>query len=276
MFSEITKKDIFLPSRPRTSHKGDFGKVLLICGSKKYTGAAFFAAQSAVNSGSGLVFLSIPDEIRPVLGIKLNEPILISRSECDMKSDATLIGCGIGLCDDSLSLLKNELSKNASPLVIDADAITLMARNNLSFDTSRELVLTPHEGEFLRLCPDFDSGRREEFAENFAKKNGCTLVLKGHRTITATKHGEVFVNTTGNPGMAKGGSGDILAGIITSLIGQGIPAKTAAYTAVWLHGRAGDIAAEKYGEYSMTPTDMLCTLKSAIREVHGVYEAHTL
>ncbi len=275
MIYEVTEKDIQLPERMRNAHKGNFGRVLLICGSKKYTGAAYFAAQSAVNTGSGLVYLSIPDEIRTVLGIKLNEPILISRDECDMRSDATLIGCGLGLSDDARTLLTKELKKEASPLIIDADAITLMARNGLSFDTSRELVLTPHEGEFMRLVPDFDNTRREEFAENFAKENGCTLVLKGHRTLTATKDGRIFANTTGNPGMAKGGSGDVLAGIITSLIGQGIPPETAAYTAVWLHGRAGDIASEKYGEYSMTPTDMLCTLKSAICEVHKTYEAHT-
>lgn len=276
MIFEVTKKDIVLPPRAANAHKGNFGRILLICGSTKYTGAAYFAAQSAVNSGSGLVFLSIPDEIRPVLGIKLNEPILISRNECDMKSDATLIGCGLGLSDNSLFIFEKELKKEGSPLVIDADAITLMARNGLSFNTPRELVLTPHEGEFSRLVPDFDNTRREEFAENFAKKNRCTLILKGHRTITATKDGKLFINTTGNPGMAKGGSGDVLAGIITSLIGQGIPPEVAAYTAVWLHGRAGDIAAEKYGEYSMTPTDMLCTLKSAICEVHKVHEAITL
>ena len=276
MISEITKKDIFLPPRAANAHKGDFGRALLICGNEKYTGAAYFAAQSAVNSGSGLVFLSIPDAIRPILASKLNEPILISRDECDMKSAATLIGCGLGLCESSLSLLTKELQKDASPLVIDADAITLMAKNKLSFATPRELVLTPHEGEFLRLVPDFDSSRREEFAENFAKRNGCCLVLKGHRTITATKDGKLFINTTGNPGMAKGGSGDVLAGIITSLIGQGIPTDVAAYTAVWLHGRAGDIAAEKYGEYSMTPTDMLCTLKSAMCEVCKNHEAVAL
>lgn len=273
MICEITKKDIFLPPRNKFAHKGDFGRVLLICGSNKYTGAAYFAAQSAVNSGSGLVFLSIPDEIRPILGVKLNEPILISRSEVDMRCDAALIGCGIGLSDSSLSIVKNELSKDGPPLVIDADAITLIAKNGLSLSSRRNLVLTPHEGEFLRLVPDFDSSRREEFAKNFAKKNGCILVLKGHRTITATPDGKLFVNTTGNPGMAKGGSGDVLAGIITSLIGQGIPPHIAAYTAVWLHGRAGDIAAEKHGEYSMTPTDMLCALKSAICEVSGTYES---
>ncbi|MBQ8758773.1 MAG: NAD(P)H-hydrate dehydratase, partial [Clostridia bacterium] len=142
------------------------------------------------------------------------------------------------------------------------------ARLRIDLSSSpRELVLTPHEGEFARLVPDYSPERRAEFASNFAKKNGCTLVLKGHRTVCADKNGILYVNTTGNPGMAKGGSGDVLAGIITSLIGQGIPVFRAAYTGVWLHGAAGDLAAENYGEYSMTPTDMLCSLKSVMKKV---------
>lgn len=265
---EITRSDISLPKRKEDAHKGDFGRVLLICGSRKYTGAAFFAAQAAVNTGSGLVFLSLPSSIRPVLSAKLNEPILVSRKEQGQKFDATLLGCGITLSGASKKLLFRELSKNTSPLVLDADAITLLAKHGTDLkNAKREIILTPHEGEFLRLCPDFESARREEFALRFATENKCTLVLKGHRTITATKTGGLFVNTTGNPGMAKGGSGDVLSGIITSLIGQGIQPHIAAYTGVWLHGRAGDIAAEKFGEYGMTPTDMLCTLKSAMCEV---------
>ncbi len=265
---EITKADIFLQKRNPEAHKGDFGRVLLICGSEKYTGAAYFAAQAAVNTGSGLVFLSLPEKIRPILALKLNEPILVSRKTSGEAFDATLFGCGVGITKNSLLILKRELALSSSPLILDADAITLIARNSISIkDANRKIILTPHEGEFSRLVPDFDNTRREEFASNFSRENNCILVLKGHRTITATPHGELFVNTTGNPGMAKGGSGDVLAGIITSLIGQGIPANRAAYTAVWLHGMAGDLAAKDYGEYSMTPTDMLCTLKSAICEV---------
>ncbi len=264
--TEITFEKISLPRRKADSHKGDFGKVLLICGSEKYTGAAFFAAQAAVNTGSGLVYLAVPEVLRAPLSAKLNEPILLSRDETSGNYDATLIGCGLGL--SSGELVADELKNGTSPLIIDADAITIIARDGLSIkDSDREIILTPHEGEFLRLCPDFDRDRREEFAANFAKANECTLVLKGHRTVTATKDGGVFINTSGNPGMAKGGSGDILSGIITSLVGQGIPVHTAAYIGVWLHGHAGDIAAKEFGEYAMTPTDMLDKLKSAICEV---------
>ena len=268
MLTEITNDSIFLPIRNRDAHKGNFGRVLLFCGSEKYTGAAYFSAQAAVNTGSGLVFLSVPRKIRPILAVKLNEPILIPRSDNEMKNDAVLLGCGLGLSRKSEKLVRKLIFSGSSPLVLDADAITIAARLNLPLKESpRDLVLTPHEGEFARLVPGFDRQRREEFAANFAKENKCTLVLKGRRTLCADGNGNLYANTTGNPGMAKGGSGDILAGIITSLIGQGIPPIRAAYTGVWLHGAAGDLAASNYGEYSMTPTDMLCTLKSVIKKV---------
>ncbi len=263
---EVTRDYIELPDRKADAHKGDFGRALLICGSDKYTGAAFFAAQAAVNTGAGLVFLSVPKEIRAPLSSKLNEPILIGRNEM-IKNDVCLIGCGIGLTKKSEKLTEKVLHENLSPLVCDADAITIIAKNPKLKRFLNKAILTPHEGEFRRLVPDFTQERREEFALNFAKENGCILVLKGHRTLTAAHDGRLFINTSGNPGMAKGGSGDILSGIITSLIAQGIEPLRAAYTGVWLHGAAGDLAAELYGEYSMTPTDMLCTLKSVIKEV---------
>ncbi len=268
MLTEITKDSIFLPIRDRNAHKGDFGRVLLICGSEKYTGAAYFAAQAAVNCGSGLVFLSVPEKIRPILASKLNEPILIPRKSGEINNNAVALGCGLGLSRKNERLVKKLVMTGSSPLVLDADSITIAARLRLRLESSpRELVLTPHEGEFSRLVPDFDRNRREEFALNFAKQNKCTLVLKGHRTVCADACGNIYINTTGNPGMAKGGSGDVLTGIITSLIGQGIPPVRAAYTGVWLHGAAGDLAAETFGEYSMTPTDMLCTLKSVMKKV---------
>ncbi len=268
MLTEITNDNIFLPIRSRDAHKGNFGRVLLFCGSEKYTGAAFFSAQAAVNTGSGLVFLSVPKKIHPILAAKLNEPIIISRNDSEMKNDTVLLGCGLGLSRKSEKLVKKIIFSGTSPLILDADAITIAARLKLPLkDSPRNLILTPHEGEFARLVPSFSHDRREEFAVNFAKENKCTLVLKGRRTLCADENGNLYANTTGNPGMAKGGSGDILAGIITSLIGQGIPPIRAAYTGVWLHGAAGDLASEIFGEYSMTPTDMLCTLKSVIKKV---------
>ncbi len=264
---ELTSKMISLPERKRFSHKGDYGRVLLMCGSEKYTGAPYFAAKGAVNTGSGLVFLSVPEKIRPILSAKLNEPIIIDRKVKNFRADAALIGCGLGLSKKTAKLVREQIFLPDCALVVDADAITEIANQKLKIEESiRELVLTPHEGEFRRLVPEYDPIRREEFASNFAKENRCTLVLKGHRTLIAAPR-ELYVNTTGNPGMAKGGSGDVLAGIITSLIGQGIPPSVAAYTGVWLHGAAGDLAKEKFGEYSLTPTDMLGTLKTVIKRV---------
>ncbi len=266
----ITKELISLPKRDRFAHKGNFGRVLLICGSRKYTGAAYFAAQSAVNSGSGLVFLSVPRCIRPTLASKLNEPILVPRSTEDKGFDAVLFGCGAGLTRKTEALAKKLMTSSSSPLVLDADAITAIAKAKIPLASAkRELILTPHEGEFARLVPEFTHERRLEFAENFAKANRCTLVLKGKDTVISSKDGELYINTTGNPGMAKGGSGDVLAGIITSLLGQGISPLRASYTAVWLHGAAGDLAAESFGEYAMTPSDMLTSLKSVIKGVEA-------
>ena len=156
------------------------------------------------------------------------------------------------------------------PLVLDADGINAVAEHIHVLKTRRGslTVLTPHDGEFLRLTRDKSIGTdREKAAADFAREHDCVLVLKGHRTITAFPDGETFVNTTGNPGMAKGGSGDVLAGMILSLLGQGIDPKRAIPSAVWLHGRAGDLAAEDLGEYGMTPTDLLERIPHAIRGV---------
>jgi NAD(P)H-hydrate epimerase len=155
------------------------------------------------------------------------------------------------------------------PLVLDADGINAVAEHIHSLDTRRGrlTVLTPHDGEFLRLTRGKGIGPdREAAASAFARQHGCVLVLKGHRTITAFPDGETFVNTTGNPGMAKGGSGDVLAGMILSLLGQGIDPKRAVPAAVWLHGRAGDLAAARLGEYGMTPSDLLQEIPFAIQD----------
>jgi len=152
------------------------------------------------------------------------------------------------------------------PIVLDADGLNTIAKTPACLKTANApLVLTPHPGEFARLYPKFDPTRRAECATEFAKEYGVTLVLKGHRTLVATADGRLYENTSGNPGMAKGGSGDVLAGVIASLIGQGIAPDVAAYTGVWLHGRAGDLCKETYGEYGMTPTDLLQMLKTVLR-----------
>lgn len=263
-----------LPVRAREGHKGTFGKVHILAGCVGFTGAPFLAAGAAVRTGSGLVFLFVPQEIWPVLAVKCQEampapvppfPVLLDKMNA---SDAVLIGPGLGRSRKTDVRTLRLIEKIQKPLVLDADGINAVAGHIDVLDTRRGrlTVLTPHDGEFLRLTRGEAIGPdREAAAATFARQYGCVLVLKGHRTITAFPDGETFVNTTGNPGMAKGGSGDVLAGMILSLLGQGIPPKQAVPGAVWLHGRAGDRAAARLGEYGMTPTDLLAEIPAAIQ-----------
>lgn len=278
--TQVTKSFVraCLPVRDRNGHKGDFGKVHILAGSVGFTGAPIFASRAAVRTGSGLVFLSVPQEIWPVAAVKSGEampvpvppfPVLLDKMNA---SDAVLIGPGLGRSRRTDVRTLRLVEKVEVPLVLDADGINAVAEHIDVLDTRRGrlTVLTPHDGEFLRLTQGEAIGPdREGTASAFARRHGCVLVLKGHRTITAFPDGETFVNTTGNPGMAKGGSGDVLAGMILSLLGQGIPPKQAVPGAVWLHGRAGDLAAARLGEYGMTPTDLLEEIPSVIRSVMG-------
>ena len=179
------------------------------------------------------------------------------------------IGPGLGRSRATDVRTCHLVAQVTAPLVLDADGINAVAEHIDVLDTrrSRLTVVTPHDGEFLRLRQGKAIGPdREAAALAFAQQHGCVLVLKGHRTITAFPDGDTFLNTTGNPGMAKGGSGDVLAGMILSLLGQGIPPKQAVPAAVWLHGAAGDLTAKDFGEYGMTPSDLLRRIPAAIQQ----------
>lgn len=264
-----------LPVRARDGHKGTFGKVHILAGSVGFTGAPALAASGAVRTGAGLVFLWVDRAIWPVLAVKCQSamPAPIPPFEVLLdklsQSDAALIGPGLGRSRKSDVRTLRLVQRLSVPLVLDADGLNAVAEHIDVLDTRRDrlTVLTPHDGEFLRLTQGKPIGPdRVEAAISFARQHGCVLVLKGHRTITAFPDGEDFVNTTGNPGMAKGGSGDVLAGMILSLLGQGIPPKQAVPAAVWLHGRAGDLAAQKLGEYGMTPGDLIGQIPAAIQQ----------
>lgn len=264
-----------LPCRAPEGHKGTFGKVHILAGSVGFTGAPWLASAAAVRTGSGLVFLWTPEEVWPALAVKCGSampspippyPRLLEKMD---SGQAALIGPGLGRSRKSDVRTLRLIEQLQSPLVLDADGINAAAahRDVLTTRAGRLTVLTPHDGEFLRLTRGEGIGPdREQAAADFARQSGCVLVLKGHRTITAFPDGETFVNTTGNPGMAKGGSGDLLAGMILSLLGQGIEPKRAVPAAVWLHGKAGDLAAARYGEYGMTPEDLLDHIPAAILE----------
>ena len=267
-----------LPDRAADAHKGDFGKILLLCGSKGYTGAAYLAAMGALRSGAGLVFLGVPESIYAIEAIKLNEAIVFSLPEEDgklsadavpailerlPKMDAVLIGPGLGQSAGVFEVVKVVLEQAQCPVLLDADGINLIAgHKDIVRGRTAPTILTPHAGEFGRL-----GGNPEErtvAAEAMAKDLGCILLLKGHHTVI-TDGGTTYINTTGNPGMAVGGSGDMLAGIITALLGQGIAPLEAAACGAWLHGAAGDICAAEIGQYGMLPTDMLNVLPRLLK-----------
>ena len=269
----------FLPDREPDTHKGDYGKILLLCGSKGFTGAAYLAAMGALRTGAGLVFLGVPESIYQIEAVKLNEPVVFSLPDLDGKlseqtisqivsriphMDAILIGCGLGQSKGTLAVLKTVLEQATCPVVVDADGINLLAAHkDILRGRPYPTILTPHEGEFARIGGEIGSDRMEA-AQALAKDLGCIVLLKGHRTcITDGKNG--YINETGNPGMAVGGSGDLLAGMIVSLLGQGLTPLEAAAVGAWLHGAAGDLCAKEMGQYAMLPTDMLEVLPRLLK-----------
>ena len=277
----LKHKDVLkvLPDRKPDSHKGDYGRVLLLCGSVGYTGAAALAAMGALRSGAGLVFLGVPESIYAIEAVKLTEAIVfplpeekgkLSRNaipeilERLVKMDAVLIGPGLGQSEDTFLITKAVLEEAVCPVILDADGINVLAGHmDILRDRHYPTILTPHAGEFGRIygqiLPD-----RVSCGAAFARENGCVLLLKGHETVI-TDGAESYVNYTGNPGMAVGGSGDVLAGIITALVGQGMDPLKAAACGAWLHGASGDICAKEIGQYGMLPSDMLEVLPRLLK-----------
>lgn len=268
-----------LPDRNPWGHKGTFGKVLLLCGSRGFTGAAYLAAMGALRSGAGLVFLGVPESIYGIEAVKLNEPVVFPLpDECGMLSDlavpeiekrlpqmdAVLIGCGLGQSRGTLSVVKFVLENARCPVILDAEGINVLAEHkDILRGRQYPTILTPHDGEFLRFGGTIGEDRMDS-AAYYAKQWHSIVLLKGHRTCIT--NGEVgYLNHTGNPGMAVGGSGDVLAGMIVGLLGQGIPPLEAAACGAWLHGKVGDICADEIGQYGMLPTDMLQCLPRLLK-----------
>ncbi len=263
-----------LPDRKPDSHKGNYGRNLLLCGSTGFTGAAALAAMGALRCGAGLVYLGVPKSIYEIEAVKLTEPIVFPLPDVNGKlseesipeilamlpnMDAVLIGPGLGRGDGVFAVVKAVLENCTAPVVLDADGINVLSAH---IDILRErtgvTILTPHDGEYARIGGNLEIDRVTS-AVGFAKENGVILLRKGHRTIITD--GDIcYCNTTGNPGMAVGGCGDVLAGMITTLVGQGIAPITATACAAWLHGAAGDLCSNEIGQYGMLPTDMLQVL----------------
>ena len=268
-----------LPDRDPFAHKGKFGKILLLCGSEGFTGAAALAAMGALRSGAGLVFLGVPRSIYTIAAVKLTEAIVfplpdeggkLSREalpeilERLPKMDAVLLGPGLGQSQGVSEVVKAVLVQADCPVVLDADGINVMAGHiNVLRGRQAPTILTPHDGEFARLGGVIGEDRVAA-AEQMARDLGVIMLLKGHRT-TITDGATTYINRTGNPGMAVGGSGDVLAGIIASLLGQGIVPLEAAACGAWLHGAAGDRCTAEMGQYGMLPTDMLNVLPRLLK-----------
>ena len=268
-----------LPDRAKDAHKGDFGKILLLCGSKGYTGAAYLAAMGALRCGAGLVFLGVPENIYAIEAVKLHEAIVFPLPDEGRRlsvmaiseildrlpaMDAVLVGPGLGQSEGVFQVVKAVLQNAACPVVLDADGINVMVgHKDILRGRTQPTVLTPHGGEFARLGGDAQEDRQAA-AEAMAKDLGCIVLLKGHHTVI-TDGSTTYINPTGNPGMAVGGSGDVLAGMITALLGQGIDPLQAASCGAWLHGAAGDLCAEEMGQYGMLPSDMLNVLPRLLK-----------
>ena len=278
---ELDQKKVYhlLPDRPVNSHKGDYGRILLFCGSRGYTGAAALAAMGALRSGAGLVYLAVPESIYEIEAVKLTEPVISPLPDengtfavtagkqvlslLDNK-DAVLIGPGIGQSEGSYAVVRTVLEAFSGTVVLDADGINVMnAHKDILRDRTSPTILTPHAGEFLRFGGIL-AEERAASAAAMARNLGVIVLLKGHETVI-TDGKRCYRNPTGNPGMATGGSGDVLAGIITSLLGQGIPPLEAAACGAWLHGAAGDICAKEIGQYGMLPSDMLRVLPRLLK-----------
>ena len=268
-----------LPDRHSDAHKGDFGKLLLLCGSRGYTGAAALAAMGSLRCGAGLVYLAVPENIYAIEAVKLTEPIICPIPDSDGKyaeeaiplidsmlqgKHAVLIGPGMGLSKGTSAVLSHVLQNFPGPMIVDADGITLLNEHKDILRGRTEVtIITPHEGEFLRIGGKL-TGDRAKDAISLARDLGVIVVLKGHHTII-TDGERCFCNPTGNPGMATGGSGDVLAGMITALIGQGLSPLEAAACSAWLHGAAGDLCAKELGEYAMLPSDILAALPRLLK-----------
>lgn len=280
-YRTVSAADIarWLPERPADTHKGDYGKLLLICGAVGYTGAPALAATAAVRSGAGLVSAGVPESVYPIVAARLTEPMVFPLPDKNgmlssdaipavlerLKSaDACLIGCGLGRSDGTAAVVKAVLEHATCPVVLDADGINVLDGHiDLLRGAACPVVLTPHEGEFLRLGGSLGGGRVSG-AVDLYRRTGATVLLKGHRTLICGDDG-LYRNRCGNPGMATGGSGDVLAGIVVSLLGQGLNPTQAAAAAAWLHGTAGDLCAREIGQYGMLPTDLIMRLPRLLK-----------
>ncbi len=278
------KKWLSIPRNPDT-HKGDYGHLLVIAGSVGKTGAAAMACQAALRMGAGLVTLAIPKSLNGIMEMKLTEVMTEPLPEtpkqtlslrafsailrlCENKK-AVIIGPGLGTFKETQSLVLKLIKALGLPIILDADGLTALATQPKTLPvTNRSLILTPHPGEMARLMRSQVKEVLEDrigVSRNFSQSHHVHLVLKGHPTLISTPKGEVFINPTGNPGMASGGTGDVLTGMIGGLVCQGFDILPSLQMAVYLHGMAGDEGAQEWGEKSLIATDIIKKIPTLLK-----------
>ncbi|MBQ3266212.1 MAG: NAD(P)H-hydrate dehydratase [Ruminococcus sp.] len=277
------------PRRPDDAHKGTMGTLLSLTGSFGFAGAAILSAKAALRSGAGLHYQVLPERIYSLFGSSVHESVCVPVKGNDLgtlcpadipavlayleKATAVLIGCGMGNSEATAQVLREVLQHAKCPVIIDADGINVLSRHIYDLDECQaEIILTPHIKEFSRLSglsvAEILSDPAEAANEFSLQHKDITLALKSHRTYIAQK-GTVYENTAGNSGMAKGGSGDVLAGVIASLAAQGAQPYKAAVMGVHIHALAGDIAAKKYSRTAMLPSDIIDCLPQVYAEIEG-------
>ena len=267
-----------LPDRPDDAHKGTMGTLLSICGCYGMAGAGILSSMAALRCGVGLLKCALPRSIYPIAASRVLESVYIPLAETadgkisaenlsfllEQSASAVLLGCGLSVCGDTKKLVTEFVAKCEKPMVLDADALNILAEDpELLKSAKAPVIITPHPAEMARLCgctANEVNQSREQTALDFAKRYGVVTVLKGKGTVIASPDGRALLNPTGNSGMATGGSGDVLAGMCGSLLAQGVEAFECAAAAAYLHGFAGDLAAERLGKASMLPSDIISEL----------------
>jgi len=275
--------DFTLPPRKARSHKYSYGRALIIGGCSQYSGAPVLAANACERSGAGLTRLMVPESIHTIAAVKVDGTVVTplkatANGSIDdasipeilehlKRASACVIGPGLGLDDSVHNVVESVIFEAECPLVIDADALTICGRNMELMESRRfPTILTPHAGEFKRVGGSLNRCRLDAVVSFTRRNPNMILILKGYGTLIGYR-GEVTVNPTGSPAMAKGGSGDVLSGILCGLLAQGIAPYQAAKCAVFLHGLAGDLAKEEFGEYSVTPGDLIRKLPRAFKSI---------
>lgn len=266
----LSHDNVKLPNRVETGHKGTFGRLLHVTGSKNMLGACIMASKSSLRCGVGLLVICTEDN--SLLPLSMPEPIYIPRNYSDIskelkRASAILIGCGLGTNDQSIGIFNHVIKNATSPIIIDADGINILSQR-IDIIKNKKVILTPHPMEFSRLTRlslEEIQSNRLEIAVNFAKKYQCTLILKGSGDTIITDGNSATICNVANSGMGKGGSGDVLAGIISSFVAQGLSPIEACKLGVYIHSQSGLNCAKKFGKFSMLPSDVIQEIPNVLK-----------